>query len=363
MHKQTIPIDSDYRQWIDICKAVACIVVLYYHVRLHTWVGATEVLASGRLVDLFGLITLPFKWGGLGVAIFFVLSGYCIHSAYKDRVYDRNSLSAFYLGRILKIYPVLIFSCAIVYLIVEFLKFPKNVDLGIIDWISFLNTLNPFAFADKTYFGFNGVIWTLILEIQLYIAYPFLNFLYRRVGLASFIKFILFVNIISIAADLQFFTSYLISWWLGALLAEIDVSSNKLASYIKKGRCCTLGVVLVLTLALIADFFGASYIRFILWSFSFFIILCFLKYQRLNEGIVLNVLSQIGKGCFTIYVAHIPVLYVIHYIILNGNREYNIFYSFFVSCLVLFVCYLFYVVVEKRIDVSRKYFLKNKLIS
>jgi peptidoglycan/LPS O-acetylase OafA/YrhL len=351
--------ENDYRSWIDVCKCIACVSVLYYHVRLHTWVGVNEVIASGRFIDLLGLITLPFKWGGMGVSLFFVLSGYCIHLAYKNRVYNLTTISGFYLGRILKLYPILIFSCLVVYLIVKFSGLPNDIDLGDVSLTSFLSSLNPFTTASKVYYGFNGVLWTLVIEIQLYLAYPILNYLYNKLGLSLFVSLVAVVNIISICMNVNIFTSYLLSWWVGALLSDAHRFSPRSLDFLSKGAVGLGLLFLSLIFALLADVQGNEFVRFLFWSFIFCIILNWLREIVFVRRYFFIAAKELGKACYSIYILHIPVLYLVHYVMLSGEKMYFIGYSLLVWVLVLVICYILYILVEKRLDEIRKLFLKS----
>src|SRR5205085_3405400 len=68
---------------VDVLRALAALTVLAYHTRAVFWVGVAEMYQKYGLQlnfnALLGYMTLPFKFGYLGVELFFVLSGYCIH--------------------------------------------------------------------------------------------------------------------------------------------------------------------------------------------------------------------------------------------------------------------------------------------
>ena len=74
-----------YRADIQILRAFAVIMVLFYHLQ---FVG--------------------FKNGFLGVDIFFVLSGYLM-----AMLYDKSSTKIFYINRFKRIFPVLFFILTI----------------------------------------------------------------------------------------------------------------------------------------------------------------------------------------------------------------------------------------------------------
>ncbi len=124
-------------------------------------------LAQWVILGHFGAEFLPIALvpGRLAVWCFFILSGYLNMISFQRRRDCGNWLYAtrsYYIGRFWRIYPLLVFSYLIVSLV---LGTPKNDDL----WVLF-----PMVYTTIGLELSNGVMWTLIIELQLYLLTPFL---------------------------------------------------------------------------------------------------------------------------------------------------------------------------------------------
>lgn len=104
--------------------------------------------------------------GALAVWCFFIISGYLNYFSFISR-YDQKSklrtITSYYFARIKRLYPLLILS----YVVVAYsLKDLSNSDLL---------TLFPFVFfVQGENMPNNGLLWTLIIELQLYCITPIL---------------------------------------------------------------------------------------------------------------------------------------------------------------------------------------------
>ena len=102
---------------IDILRALAALVVVLYHARTEFWIGLQQTyrIYGSHTVrpDIWlSYASIPFSLGWLGVPVFFVLSGYCIHLGVARKLTNdpghRLDVRKFYIRRIVRIYPVYI---------------------------------------------------------------------------------------------------------------------------------------------------------------------------------------------------------------------------------------------------------------
>ena len=141
------------------------ILLIIYHRSELPWVG----MFRSFNVEPSYLCLLPISSGVVGVAIFFVISGFCIHTSYQAG----KSWKVFFNRRFFRIYPLYL-----VVLIASSLfcvSFPAPYQ-----FLTHLFLVHNYSPA--TFFTINGPFWTLAIEVQLYLIYPFLLFLVYRFG-------------------------------------------------------------------------------------------------------------------------------------------------------------------------------------
>ena len=123
-----------------------------------------------------------FKGGYLGVDIFFVISGYLM-SLILDVKIDKKNIVNFYVKRIKRILPALIFIILIILIIGFFLLGTASYErLGKSSISSLLFLSNFFFWREWGYFDLNSLnkpllhTWSLSVEMQFYLIFPVILF-------------------------------------------------------------------------------------------------------------------------------------------------------------------------------------------
>src|ERR1700733_3368995 len=106
--------------------------------------------------------------GHFGVELFFVISGFVItHSlANEERDNDTVSLRAFYVRRVLRILP----PVAAYLLFVFVLQAAGAIDLDRVEWVAALTFTRNFCAGH----WITGHLWSLAVEEQFYLLWPFM---------------------------------------------------------------------------------------------------------------------------------------------------------------------------------------------
>ncbi|HKR59305.1 MAG TPA: acyltransferase [Pyrinomonadaceae bacterium] len=165
---------------IDALRGIAALGVVLYH--------AVHQTASAVPANLFQypvrLIQFLSSFGYIGVFLFFVISGFCIHLQWaKARAGGQDhpvKFGAFWRRRLRRLYPPYLIALA-VYLVIT--AFTAGIDVthffvyDVVMHLLMLHNLDP-----QTCYSINGVFWTLAIEEQLYLAYFLLLFLRMRWG-------------------------------------------------------------------------------------------------------------------------------------------------------------------------------------
>lgn len=265
---------------------------------------------------LTGLILYPFTLGWIGVPVFFVISGFCIHLSFKKTTV--NSFTSFYIRRFFRIYPPYLFA-----LLVFALVFPDTrlAFTKLNRWAQLVTHLSLIHnYISWCIWGINGNFWSIAVEVQLYVIFPALLFATRRWGwrnallLTGLIE--LTCQVITIFHQARFGVLpiplcmsplfYWFSWSIGAGLAQAYLD----------GRPLTLVRRIPAALWLILGMVTADLPAHAL-SFTFFALFAAnLLWRMLHQGrldpLKKNVLSRhvqtAGLWSYSIYLVHHPIL-------------------------------------------------------
>jgi len=211
---------------IDQLRGFAALAVVLCHVK-----GSAEGVVADPSQQSLSWLSGLMGWGYLGVPLFLVISGLCIHlpaaSALAAGRAARPDWRRFFQRRFWRLYPaylaVLVFAAG--------LAFATRAGLpagwhGLVAEAALVHTLHPATFE-----GVNPPDWTLALETQLYLAYPIVFFLFARLGgwrgagvVAATMLFRASLNFDWTPAALasvpwEIFLARWLEWSLGALLA------------------------------------------------------------------------------------------------------------------------------------------------
>jgi len=219
------PASHQRLEFLDALRGIAVLVVFSFHC-------VTAAFHTGIFNHIFG---------EAGVAIFFAISGFCIHLSFCRR----SDWSVFWLRRFFRLYPAYFLA------VILFSAGPMKDTWQISTHLLLIHNL----FA-KTMYGLNSDFWSIAVELQLYAAYPLLLLLARNIGWRTTVWAIgilefslrLGVGVLTTVIGIQvpvwligmpFF--YWLSWSVGAMVAE---------SYVKKEespfvRCSALLFVFV----------------------------------------------------------------------------------------------------------------------
>jgi peptidoglycan/LPS O-acetylase OafA/YrhL len=174
------PLLNGRLQSIDALRGIAALGVVLYHAVMQT--------ASAVPNNLFRwpvkLLQFVSSFGYIGVFLFFVISGFCIHLQWaKSRATQQPQaieFGSFWRRRIRRLYPPYLIAFAL-FMLMAALTTGINVThffvYDVVMHLLMLHNLDP-----NTCYSINGVFWTLAIEEQLYLAYFLLLFLRTRWG-------------------------------------------------------------------------------------------------------------------------------------------------------------------------------------
>jgi peptidoglycan/LPS O-acetylase OafA/YrhL len=317
---------------LDLLRGIAILGVFLFHC-----FGATFGMFQLPWGDVFRSLEVsksflamsPLSYGYYGVAVFFAVSGYCIHRSHaraKEAGWGR-----FFVRRFFRIYPPYLIALLAFFFIWPVLNFGFSGDRG---WQFASHLLLIHNLDTQTLFGINPAFWTIALEVQLYAIYPLLLVVARKYGwglaltLAGASEFAIqggvAVGLIkgesSVPAALAFSPfAYWLSWSLGAYLADCHLNGR--ATFFSK-----TSIYPFLAVAILCPIVKVTYpFAFLAFAFTACIFLdkFLTRHKELPESGTLAWISKhfqkLGILSYSFYLLHQPFV----------NQTKSIFYSIF----------------------------------
>lgn len=231
--------------FLDVLRGLAILMVFVYHC-----VGASfgrDRLPWGHWLRDFVspdpmLAVLPAMAGRLGVAVFFVVSGFCIHLSYRRQ----PEWSKFYRRRIFRIYPLYLLT------LVTFILWAPSWRLGLDSWADLVQIVTHAGLVHNLgapwFHGINPSFWSIAVEVQLYAIYPALLLAVHRIGWKWTLTGLCILETTLRVGDGVWLTlhgfnlpkwisgtpfTYWFSWALGAFLAERHLENRPI--HVPKG--------------------------------------------------------------------------------------------------------------------------------
>ena len=251
---QSPPTETTRLRSVDALRGLAAVGVVVYHAVEQS----KDALPNNLLAYPLRLVQVVSSFGYIGVFLFFVISGFCIHLQWaKTRAAGQTPdirFGPFWKRRLRRLYPPYLIALAF-YLVLTALYAGINLthfffyDLGM--HLLMLHNLDP-----KTCYTINGVFWTLAIEEQLYLAYFLLLFLRVRWGwtvtltvcLLARVGWMVFSHMMWVKAGVgvpvpEAAASHWFTWALGAIGVEIMFGLIKPPRWSRDLRLATLLIV------------------------------------------------------------------------------------------------------------------------
>lgn len=363
---------SGYIKSLDGIRAVAILLVLSFHTNLT-------------------------RFGWMGVQLFFVLSGYLITNILIKEKYKataiRSKFKKFWIRRVLRIFPVYYLYLIILGAIYLLLKIPGDYPLRIIHLATYTFNFTR-AQSNWSESPFFTHLWSLSVEEQFYLFFPFIVFLLPRKWLKVAAIFLIFSapafrwwyqNHLLISGK-DSFTTYDAVYWmtfshLDAFLLGAAIPIFDLAKKIKKPQWLFIIALSLFTLGGLVNHLLNPYETYIksfgygfgrltngqsIWCYTlcdlfFAAAILLLVTDHLNNFSQLfskilenNILVRIGKVSYG--------MYIIHWVILAFVFERFINMHVLVNQIIVFIpyCVIVYLAAEISYNGFEKYFMRLK---
>ena len=314
---------------VDALRGIAALGVVLYHAIDHT----DKVLPPNSLRYPMKLIQFLSSFGYVGVFLFFVISGFCIHLQWcRSRSMNEEQSVAFgkfWKRRIRRLYPPYLIAL-VLFLGLTALTVGISVSRFFIYDVAMhllmLHNLDP-----RTCYSINGVFWTLAIEEQLYLAYFLLLFLRKRWGwyvtlivcLLARAAWMSLSHLLWLKSGIglpvpEAAASHWFTWALGAIAVEAWFGLVKLPRWTRDLRIASLLIVSASAMAYFGSYIpkdtfwhiSSWFLLHPLWGIGFFIVLNravlaedgWVRELRLPP--IVSVFATLGVFSYSIYLTH-----------------------------------------------------------
>jgi peptidoglycan/LPS O-acetylase OafA/YrhL len=154
--------------FLDAIRGCAALAVFLFHVR-H---AVLEYLPVNKFTGISDIL----KDGWMGVAVFFALSGFCIHLSHIRSV--SHGWSTYFSKRFCRIVPS--YVVALLTFVTLTVIFDGYRAVSIPDAV--VHLLGLHNFVPSFVHSFNGSFWSIAVEMQLYVLYPLVFIVQKRFG-------------------------------------------------------------------------------------------------------------------------------------------------------------------------------------
>ena len=291
------------------------------------------------------------SFGYIGVFLFFVISGFCIHLQWaRARAQGKThhiAFGSFWKRRFRRLYPPYLITLALFFLMAAM---TVGIDVthffvyDVVMHLLMLHNLDP-----HTCYSINGVFWTLAVEEQLYLGYFLLLFLRKRWGWGPTLVICAFARlgwfwfshgvwvILGVGVPVpEAAASHWFTWALGALAVEAAYGLVKLPKWCRNLWLGAAAIILASATSIILpvtqkDTLGHDLAWLLMhpaWGFGFFVLVnrvvaaeqSWLKQLRQPRFLprLVSAVATIGVFSYSLYLTHELVIMQSWWFVLQG---------------------------------------------
>jgi peptidoglycan/LPS O-acetylase OafA/YrhL len=347
--------------WVDILRGLAALQVVLYHMRVDLWVGFQEIrhnpqaYAWHERLAAWGGVPLAF---GSGVMLFFVISGFCVHLPETRRAWPLD-FKKYAIRRFFRIYPPYLAAVVLTIGVDLFLARANGQQANTTPWLRSALMVQNYHDAGSAWGGqwyANPSLWSLPVEMELYLVYPIFFYILRRLSAPAALGTVAVASTIGcILYKAKFpwmagnFLVYWLIWCAGAWLAEL-YAQNRLPRW---KPVYWLGVLAFAATGVAAQRrdLGLAIDSYAWAGFGWMLFWWGLvnreKIQN-NRSILFKALAFVGTFSYSLYLLHFPffrvcgVLWTQHF----GAKPASLLISFAFALMAVGLAWLFYKAIE-----------------
>lgn len=350
MNKNTVHIP-----FLDVLRGAAILIVFCCHC-LGAAFGFDRIVWNGWWVDFnvpdsfTAYLTSSFSWAG--VSVFFVVSGFCIHLSHQR---SNGNFADFFLRRFFRIYPPYLIALLLFYL------YPLRAHTweSLVDGLG-LHVLLLHNFSQAAFYEINASFWSIAVEFQLYLLYPALLYLVKKLGWTRTLGIIgaleIFMRLyaggfytLTGTTPPRWFTGsplfFWFSWTIGAATAE-NFLKEALPPFSKVSPAIFAGAIIVCSLVKPLSYFPFLLVALLTVS----VIAIFLGRSApgtWRPNALVRFVCAAGIVSYSLYLLHQPIIGMLSRMVRTHLPPYPVLFICFSSLLpLMLLSWVFYRFVE-----------------
>lgn len=306
-------LNVNYMTRLDHLRFFAALLVIFFHIRGKITLPPEDFGLVGAFSSLENFIKNWIFSGSTGVSLFLVLTGFlfCIIS---DNGNKKIKYSGFVYNRILRIFPMMVLLVFVV--ITASRQTSTPMDIFRILTLQ-LNTGHEFTGWGHEFYP-SGPIWTIGVEFQFYLLFPFLALFLARYGVKYLIGLVTLIvlikyNLFILKGNGIYYNLYhsiigrLDQFIIGMIFAVIYKSH--FMGKLKGNNALALCLLLVSLLALMLIFGRKGFLSFTIEAICWGgVILSYLSMNLFNSNFLDRLLAKFGELSFSMYLLHLPIV-------------------------------------------------------
>ncbi|QWD68640.1 acyltransferase [Polynucleobacter sp. VK25] len=287
-------------RYLDGLRGIAIIMVLMCHT-FSRWPEYIPWVTDHAHFTLF-------KYGGFGVALFFIISGFVINMTIENS----SSFFLFIFKRWLRLFPAIFLATILIFISASFLHERPAGAPNLKDLIPGLTLIQPELLQiifDTKFTGLEGAFWSLYVEVKFYLIYGIIYFVKRdksiHILLAIFFSSILCKTLIHLemippdGVIQKIIFIFLSAQYFGWFCIGIMLNSAK-----KMKKNLYILYAIALMPPSIALMFGLDFSGFIFGALVFFIFFCSVFIKKSRYIFECRLLLLFGFISYPLYLIH-----------------------------------------------------------
>jgi peptidoglycan/LPS O-acetylase OafA/YrhL len=303
---------------VDQLRGVAALGVVVCHMSVSA--QRADPLAG----ESWSLLALVLGFGYIGVPLFFVISGFCIHLPQARRVaqdgaYVSPRWSSFFARRFWRLYPPYLAALVLAGLVLgPFHGWPP------VPWSTLaLESLLLHTFHASTFDGLNPPAWTLALEAQFYLTYPIVFWMIARGGARTTLCAVLAVTLgyrLLLAFQplpdgfggpaWEFFLARWFEWTLGTTVAEWSAGRLRLPRALFHPSLAALALAIAIFIEWHIWHGGLYIVKELVYGIAFALVLGAVLQRPTTSSppsTTGRYLTRLGVCSYSVYLLHRPL--------------------------------------------------------